>query len=403
MKNKPTCLPLLLLAFLLIHRLTAAAPSFVLPPTTTRYSHQSSISPPAPAPAPPAAAAIVHLAASFIPGRALLFLGRRSHFRPLGLRMASDGVAAGATTPNTNPLSFPSFLKQARSAVFDKTSTGKKWKVVMGNEAADADSIVSSLCLAYFLQMTRVSSSSSTTADTEQEMQYVPVLPLARAEMKLRPETLLLLRLAKLGDIRSDLVHIDELDLIKAAGGSEGEEGGEGSGPLAGIVLVDHNKLCEAYHKKLGKLVEEIVDHHEDQWFYEWVPVVRREVAFSNAGDLEMDDGGTTSLGGQQGGNGNSMASLSTSLSQASRSSSAGGRALVASTCTLVAERVSLNGFVYDYFLWTNEERESHTQPPYTYTHTHTHSHMNTVLGPPAEPQPARPASGPALVGSHHA
>lgn len=87
-------------------------------------------------------------------------------------------------------MAIPTFLTEAQAALLD--SKQKKVKVVIGNEAADADTIVSSICLAHFLHATRSSE------DDEAGVQYVPVLPLLRAELKLRPETLLLFRLAGL-------------------------------------------------------------------------------------------------------------------------------------------------------------------------------------------------------------
>lgn len=97
-------------------------------------------------------------------------------------------ATASSSSSTSSPMTIPAFLTEARAALLG--STQKKIKVVIGNEAADADTIVSSICLAHFLQATRSSE------DKAAGVQYVPVLPLARAELKLRPETLLLFRLA---------------------------------------------------------------------------------------------------------------------------------------------------------------------------------------------------------------
>jgi inorganic pyrophosphatase/exopolyphosphatase len=85
-------------------------------------------------------------------------------------------------------MTIPTFLAEARAALLDS----KQKKIVIGNEAADADTIISSICLAHYLHATRSSEESAAG------VQYVPVLPLPRAELKLRPETLLLFRLAGL-------------------------------------------------------------------------------------------------------------------------------------------------------------------------------------------------------------
>lgn len=193
---------------------------------------------------------------------------------------------------------------------------------MIGNEAADADSIVSAICLAYFLQHAAPASSV--------KEQCVPVLSLPRAEMKLRPETLVLLRLAGASEQQQHFVFLDEADLPALA-------------QKLKVTLVDHNKLCASLHKPLERCVEAIVDHHEDKGHYPWVEGARREIAFEVGG---LDNAA----------NGNGMGSVSSGLSGAtsraslggpdggslslSRSSSVVGRALVASTCTLVAERV---------------------------------------------------------------
>jgi len=95
------------------------------------------------------------------------------------------------------------------------------------------------------------------------------------------------------------------------------------------------------------QLIETIVDHHEDQGLYNWVTDAKREIAFSSD-PAELDASNHSSYNNRNHNNSSSSSnsnalgisrSLSLSSTTTSTSSIAGGRALVASTCTLVAER----------------------------------------------------------------
>lgn len=73
----------------------------------------------------------------------------------------------------------------------------------MGNQAADADSIISSVCLSYLTQSKRRSNGAATVEDggpddddDDDESPVIPIIPISRSEMSLRPETLLLFKRA---------------------------------------------------------------------------------------------------------------------------------------------------------------------------------------------------------------
>jgi len=256
--------------------------------------------------------------------------------------MASTTIPAAAGKDGAGA-GLRAFLKQARAALLrahseeeDTPSPPQQQtiKVVIGNEAADADSIVSAVCLAYFLQHTAAAAASDGST------QYVPVLSLPRGEMKLRPETLLLLRLAGAAEEASDphFVFLDEADLPALAQKlKQKQERPPPPQRLLQVVLTDHNRLCASLHS-LEPCVEAIVDHHEDQGRYPWVQGPQRDVAF---------EGGLGGTGGSLLSASSSMASMA-SLAHGGLDGSMGGsssmsvvgRALVASTCTLVAERV---------------------------------------------------------------
>lgn len=184
---------------------------------------------------------------------------------------------------------FNSYLRQAKSdleAVFNKTSTNPHPSVVhvaIGNEAADADSIVSSLVYAYFKHHSKTHSTSD-TADV-----HLPVLPIPRDELVLRSDVSSLFK--KLQIDQSAILFVNEFPWQHAAFR-------DGDAQLR-LTLLDHNALntkrMAPQGSEVGEVVE-ILDHHMDLGKHRAAPV--REIAFSE------------------------------------------GRALVASNCTLVAEKI---------------------------------------------------------------
>ena len=172
--------------------------------------------------------------------------------------------------------------------------------IVIGNEAADADSIVSSLTYAFLRQwqsaQPAVSSSSSLVPPLC--LPVVPVTSISRGQMYLRRDVQLLLKEADL-DL-TDLIAFDEYV------GDGTSSGGDRQLPRD-VVLVDHNLvanvLCgvlelDTDRQEAAGIVKEIVDHHKDEGRYMRSAVVR---------DIAYD--------------------------------AVSGKAEVASTCTLVAER----------------------------------------------------------------
>ena len=143
--------------------------------------------------------------------------------------------------------------------------------IVMGNEAGDADSIVSAITLAYI-------------ESTRETIPSTPIVSIPKADLTTqRPEVGLLLELAGILNAKNDLLFVDD-PLIE-------------NNSLY-VALVDHNVLAEKFQEKNWTVVE-IVDHHEDVGQYtDTCSGSARTIAFA-------DD-----------------------------------KALVASACTLVAERL---------------------------------------------------------------
>jgi exopolyphosphatase len=113
--------------------------------------------------------------------------------------------------------------------------------LVMGNEAADLDSMASAVGYAYFL------------AATKKDKTIVPVMPIPRADFKLRTEAVYVFYQA--GIDLTNLIFLDDMDfeaVLKR---------------VAGLVLVDHNQLS-GLSASYGDKVAIILDHHKNENLY---------------------------------------------------------------------------------------------------------------------------------------
>ena len=123
--------------------------------------------------------------------------------------------------------------------------TAEKIQVVMGNEAADLDSMGSAVIYAYYKAM---------SAPADDTRVYIPMINIPRDDFKLRTEAAFLFSHA---GIETDwLLFAEDIDLgvLNQAGKLE-------------LVLVDHNKLA-SNQGHLEQTVVEILDHHKDEQLY---------------------------------------------------------------------------------------------------------------------------------------
>jgi len=129
------------------------------------------------------------------------------------------------------------YLRDARQAV----RRGEATRFVLGNEAADLDSMASAVAYGY----------CASAASSSGGMPVVPLINVPRADYKLRTEAVFLF--ASVGIEPDMLTFIDEVDLagLHAAGGIE-------------LVLVDHNVLSAA-QASLADAVVGVLDHHKDE------------------------------------------------------------------------------------------------------------------------------------------
>ncbi|XP_061737837.1 exopolyphosphatase PRUNE1 [Nerophis ophidion] len=130
------------------------------------------------------------------------------------------------------------FLSSCHAAVKANTdASGQAFHVVLGNEACDLDSMVSTLAYAYFLSKTGGGETLS-----------LPLLNIRQADLVLRPDNVFLLRKAGLSpDL---LLFRDQLNLgaLRRAG-------------RLLLTLVDHNILPSSDSDLEGAVVE-VIDHH---------------------------------------------------------------------------------------------------------------------------------------------
>lgn len=129
--------------------------------------------------------------------------------------------------------------------------------LVIGNDAGDADSIISAICLAFIEGKT-------------------PIISISRyAFVYERPEVGALLDLAGISNASADLLFIEDLKMILDS--SKDNEVWE-------LTLVDHNVINDSLHKfrRMFEVVE-IVDHHTDENLYaDTCFGTRRNVAYEN-------------------------------------------------------------------------------------------------------------------------
>lgn len=126
------------------------------------------------------------------------------------------------------------FLSEAQKTI----TGGDHITVVLGNEAADLDSMQASVLYAYFLNAT-----SGVAA--------VPVINIPRQDFKLRTEAVFLITQAGINP--DHLIFADEIDLTALQ-----------ERRALSVVLVDHNRLA-APQEALSGVVTGIIDHHRDE------------------------------------------------------------------------------------------------------------------------------------------
>ena len=220
------------------------------------------------------------------------FVARNIRFSAFNKMALSSSATTTQQQQQLGNTSFTSFLESTvpASLLVDtaQSKTAKRINhVIIGNEAGDADSIISALTLGYV--------TSSNSRSPSNNACQVPIVSIPRAEMELRRDAALLLDMV--GINVEKLLYIDDDVVTKHLLPSSSS--GASNDLDTTITLVDHNRLRPRY-SHLNSMVTEIVDHHKDENHHDQVSADsgKRIIAFEN------------------------------------------GHATVASTCTLVAERL---------------------------------------------------------------
>ena len=121
-----------------------------------------------------------------------------------------------------------------------KTKIAEASLVVIGNEAADLDSMASSVVYGYLRTL------------QNPKMTVLPVMPIPRADFHLRTEAVYVFKAA--GINADDLIFFDEVDFNSLMANAD-------------LVLVDHNAPSASLEKFSSKVVG-ILDHHVDSGLF---------------------------------------------------------------------------------------------------------------------------------------
>lgn len=136
------------------------------------------------------------------------------------------------------------FLRASRAALADPNASVA---LVMGNEAADLDSMACAVSFAY--------AAANGSGVGVGSVSFVAVIAVPREDFALRTDAAWLFR--DVGVDVSALVFADEVDPRAL----------RDAGRLKGVTLVDHNRAAAAYESVVD-LVDVVVDHHEDEGKY---------------------------------------------------------------------------------------------------------------------------------------
>lgn len=156
-------------------------------------------------------------------------------------------------------MNLKNFLKGIPNAL---KAEGKKIHYCIGNEAADADSIVSALCYSYFRHLTA----------TDYEIVYCPLVCIPQRDLKLRRDVEVLLQ-------RVDLSYDNLISYEKCW------VDGAPSGDVT-FSLTDHNALSTKIIEAVGRdgasiKVTDILDHHADMEMHQECQGPHRNIAFN--------------------------------------------------------------------------------------------------------------------------
>ena len=171
-------------------------------------------------------------------------------------------MAASTSSASSMP-ALPAFLSHSYKSFCDNDTTisGQRVRIIIGNEAGDADSIVSALVHGYILSLEDNALLKTNTTEAETTA-YAALVGVPRADLPLRRETTLLLDMA--GVDLDQLLCIDGPPSIVSLLAPSTDSDASAGGKTLSISLVDHNRIRSSL-RHLDDHVVEILDHHEDE------------------------------------------------------------------------------------------------------------------------------------------
>lgn len=162
--------------------------------------------------------------------------------------MAASSDDAIPPAPDVDALN--AFLRASRAALADPNASVA---LVVGNEAADLDSMACAVSFAY--AAANGSGVGVGVGSVSVSVSFVAVIAVPREDFALRTDAAWLFR--DVGVDVSALVFADDVDPRAL----------RDAGRLEGVTLVDHNRAAAAY-ESVFDLVDVVVDHHEDEGKY---------------------------------------------------------------------------------------------------------------------------------------
>lgn len=198
------------------------------------------------------------------------FKNTNPYRRTINSTQRLDSSKMASCAAGSDLASVTDFVRSVREAVTAINSGDAKPStvphIVIGNEAGDADSILSAIGLSY------VKTLQSTVENTQDNKLFVPVVSIPAESLKFqRPETTYLLSdCAGMENVKADvndLIAIDQDDLLPKQ---------------ATLTLSDHN----FFRGKPGFdwVVTEILDHHVDEGKHsDTCPSAKRNIAFEDS------------------------------------------------------------------------------------------------------------------------
>ena len=224
----------------------------------------------------------------------------------------NGGINTCANT-TTSSESFSSYLNSVRSKqlqiFFLKKNNSEKrnmnknlnLNIIMGNEAGDADSIISSLALSYVKTMSGENgengendvdgSGTCSGEDSLEDILHLPVISINKEDMSLRRDVVLLLQMAGIYN-HDELVYLDDPTFVSMIADVNANEH-DFDVDKSSITLVDHNKIRSSL-MHLEQYVHAIIDHHQDEGCHtESTTTSTREIAFE---DQQATVGSTCTL-----------------------------------------------------------------------------------------------------------